>query len=66
MNEREPPREIWYGLEDALELLGVLEDARDALTDSGHLAVVVAIEAQVRALSRRLEFEDPDGGSDAA
>jgi hypothetical protein len=66
MSEREPPREIWYGLEDALELLGVLEDARDALTDSGHLAVVVAIETQVRALSRRLEFEDPDGGSDAA
>jgi hypothetical protein len=46
MNEREPPREIWYAFEDALELLGVLEDARDALTDSGHLAVVVAIEAR--------------------
>lgn len=65
MNEREPPREVWYGLEDALELLAVLEDARDALTDSGHLAVVVAIEGQVRALSRRLDLEDPDGGPDA-
>lgn len=65
MNEREPPREVWYGLEDALEPLAVLEDARDALTDSGHLAVVVAIEGQVRALSRRLDLEDPDGGPDA-
>jgi hypothetical protein len=65
VSEREPPREVWYSLEEALELLAVLEDARDALTDSGHLAVVVAVEAQVRGLSRRLDFEDPDGGSDA-
>jgi hypothetical protein len=65
VSEREPPRDIWYSLEEALELLAVLEDARDALTDSGHLAVVVAVEAQVRGLSRRLDFEDPDGGSDA-
>jgi hypothetical protein len=65
VSEREPPREVWYSLEEALELLAVLEDARDALTESGHLAVVVAVEDQVRSLSRRLDFEDPDGGSDA-
>lgn len=62
---QEPPRHIWYGLEEALELLAVLEDAADALTGSGHLAVVVAVEDQVRALNRRLHFDDPDGGPDA-
>jgi hypothetical protein len=63
--EQEPPRQVWYGLEEALELLAALEHAAEALTDSGHLTVVIAVEAQVRELSRRLEFDDPDGGSDA-
>ena len=45
-------------------LLGTLEDARDALIESGHLAVVVAIEAVIRTLSRKLDFDDPAGGSD--
>lgn len=63
--DQEPPRHVWYSLEEALELLAVLEDAADALTDSGHLAVVMAVEAQVRDLSRRLDFDDPDGGTDA-
>jgi hypothetical protein len=40
--EREPPRHIWYTLEEALELLAVLEDARDSLIDAGHLTAVVA------------------------
>jgi hypothetical protein len=57
-SEREPPRHVWYSLEEALELLAALEDARDALIDSGHLAVV-ALETQVRELSHRLEFDDP-------
>lgn len=35
--DQEPPRHVWYSLEEALELLAVLEDAADALTDSGHL-----------------------------
>ena len=34
-------RESSYDLEGALLLLGVLEHARDALTDAGHLAMVV-------------------------
>ena len=63
--DQEPPRHVWYSLEEALELLAVLEDAADALTDSGHLAVVMAVEAQVRDLNRRLDFDDPDGGTDA-
>jgi hypothetical protein len=57
-------REIGYDLNEALTLLGTLEDARDALIDSGHLAVVVAIETEIRTLSRKLGFDDPAGGSD--
>lgn len=38
----EPPEEVRYSLDEALTLLAVLEDARDALIDSRHLAVVVA------------------------
>jgi hypothetical protein len=63
--DQEPPRHVRCSLEEALELLAVLEDAADALTDSGHLAVVMAVEAQVRDLSRSLDFDDPDGGTDA-
>ncbi|MCD9622783.1 hypothetical protein [Rhabdothermincola salaria] len=46
--DQEPPRYAWYDLDEALELLAVLEDARDALTDSRHLAVVITLEAQIR------------------
>jgi len=60
----EPPEQIVYDLHEALTLLGALEDARDALIDSGHLAVVVAIETEIRALSRKLGFDDPAGGTD--
>jgi hypothetical protein len=63
-NEAEPPAEILYDLDEALTLLGALEDARDALVDSGHLAVVVSIEDEIRALSRKLGFDDPAGGTD--
>jgi hypothetical protein len=62
--EQEPPRYVWYSLEEALELLAALEDARDSLINAGHLTAVVAIEAQVRDLSRRLDFDDPWGGTD--
>jgi hypothetical protein len=34
----EPPDAVSYALEEALTLLAALEDARDALIDSGHLA----------------------------
>ena len=55
---REPPRHIWYTLEEALELLASLEDARDALIDSGYLSVVMALETQVRELGHRLDIDD--------
>ena len=60
MSRREPPREVWYDLEEALELLSVLEDASAAMTDSGHLSEVMTVEAQIRVLSRKLEFDDPE------
>jgi hypothetical protein len=63
--DEEPPQSVSYDLEEALELLAVLEDARETLKDTGHLTGVVALEAQVRLLSRRLGFDDPEGDDDA-
>jgi hypothetical protein len=60
-----PPARIELSLDEALDLLADLEDARDALSDSRHLTVVVAVESQIRLLSRRLGFADPYGGDDA-
>ena len=56
----EPPDEIRYDLDEALVLLAALEDARDALIDSGHLSVVVSVESEIRLLSRKLGFDDPE------
>jgi hypothetical protein len=60
-----PPARFELSLDEALDLLADLEDARDALSDSRHLTVVVAVESQIRLLSRRLGFADPYGGDDA-
>jgi hypothetical protein len=58
--EREPPRYVWFTLDEALELLAALEDARDVLANTPHLTVLVEVEEQVRRLNRRLEFDEPD------
>jgi hypothetical protein len=63
--EHGPPARIELSLDEALDLLADLEDARDALSDSRHLTVVVAVESQIRLLSRKLGFADPYGGDDA-
>ena len=60
--EYEPPASVTYGLEEALELLAALEEARDTLRDTEHLAGVLTLEAQIQLLSRRLGFDD--GGTD--
>jgi hypothetical protein len=60
----EPPERIEYSLDEALTLLAALEDARDAMIESGHLAVVVSVESEVRLLSRKLGFQDPEGVPD--
>lgn len=61
--EDEPPTSVTFGLEEALELLAALEEARATLRDGEHLAGVLALEAQIPLLSRRLGFDD--GGNDA-
>jgi hypothetical protein len=62
-DEPEPPASVTYDLEEALELLAALEEARDTLRDTEHLTGVLTLEAQIQLLSRRLGFDD--GGSDA-
>jgi hypothetical protein len=62
MPEDGPPDEVRLDLEEALRLLAALEDARDALTDSRHLTVVADVEDQVRLVSHRLGFDEPEGG----
>lgn len=61
--EPEPPTNVTFDLEEALDLLAALEDARATLRDGEHLAGVVTLEVQIQLLSRRLGFDD--GGSDA-
>ena len=63
-SEREPPNHLIYRLEDALDLLAALEDSRDVLIDTDHLAVLSQVEHQIQILSRRLGL-DP-GGSDVS
>jgi hypothetical protein len=52
------PEEISYDLEESLDLLAALEDARDAL------AVVAQLEHEIARLSRKLGFDRPSGGGD--
>ena len=59
-SDHEPPVDIVYELEEALDLLAAMEDARDALSDSDHLAVLIQVEHQVELLSRRLGFNGGD------
>jgi hypothetical protein len=59
----EPPTSVTYDLDEALELMAALEEARDTLRDTEHFAGVLTLEAQIQVLSRRLGFDD--GGTDA-
>lgn len=60
----EPPEEVRYSLEEALDLLADLEDASKALTTSRYLTVVLAIEHQIDTLALRLALDEDDGGPD--
>jgi len=58
-SDREPPAVVQYRLEEALDLLAALEEARDALITTDHLAE--AAQHQIQLLSRRLGFDEPGG-----
>lgn len=59
MARSEPPAEVSYDLGESLELLAALEDSRDSLVGTDHLAVVAQLEHQVALLSRTLGFDRP-------
>ena len=60
-----PPLHITLDLNDALDLLAALEDARDVLGQGDHLSVLAQVEGQIAVLNRKLGFDDPFGGPDA-
>lgn len=62
-SEQEPPASVHYELDEALDLLAALEEARDALIGTDHLAEVAQVEHQIQLLSRRLGFDEPGGGN---
>jgi hypothetical protein len=62
-DRREPPRQLWYDLDEAIELLAALEDAQLIALDAGALALVMVLERQIELLHRKLEIGD-GGGAD--
>ena len=62
--ELEPPNRLVYRLDEALDLLAALEDSRDVLIDTDHLAVLSRVEHQIQILSRRIGLDQ--GGSDVS
>ncbi len=63
---QEPPTSVELSIEEALELLAVLEDVRDALLTTDHLVEVALAVAQIQRMSRKLGFDELEGGSDAS
>jgi hypothetical protein len=57
----EPPDEVCYDLEEAIQLLLALEQARDALAGSDFWSPLAGVEHQIVALVRKLGLE---GGFD--
>ena len=60
--DREPPARVQFRLEEALDLLAALEEARDDLIETDHLAEAAQVEHEIQQLSRRLGFDEPGGG----
>lgn len=58
----EPPEGVRYSLEEALELLADLEDARAVLEHTDHLALLAQIVHQGLLLARKLGFDEPHRG----
>jgi len=51
---KHPPDQVTFSLENALDLLAALEDSRDILVDTDHLAVLSQIEHQIQTLNHKL------------
>jgi hypothetical protein len=59
--DEQPPNTVVRSLDEALELLAALEDAREVTAETDHLAVLAEVEHQIVVLNRRLGFDDPQG-----
>jgi hypothetical protein len=51
--EFDPPEQIDLALDEALELLAALEDARDVPINTGSLSVLAQVEHQIQVASRQ-------------
>jgi hypothetical protein len=65
VSEQGPPASIVFTLDEALQLLADLEDARETLIEGDLWSGVIALEAQIRVLNRKLGFDHP-GDSDVS
>jgi hypothetical protein len=59
---QQPPARIEVILDEALDLLADLEDARHALSDSRHLIAAVTVEVRSDCSAVKLGFADRYGG----
>lgn len=59
---QEPPDEVSYDLEEAIQLLVALEQARDALAGTDYWSPIAAVEHQILVLVRKLGLDE--GGLD--
>jgi hypothetical protein len=59
-----PPEEIVLTIDEALDLLSHLEDARSSLEEARMLSGALLIEEPIRLLNRKLGFEDPGDADD--
>ena len=59
---QEPPDEVCFDLEEAIQLLVALEQARDALSGTDYWSPIAGVEHQIQVLVRKLGLEE--GGLD--
>lgn len=54
-----PPEQIVFTIDEALDLLSHLEDARSSFEEAGMLDGSLLIEEPIRLVNRKLGFDDP-------
>ena len=60
----EPPEQIVFTIDEALDLPGHLEDAFQSFLEQGLLSGAVLIDDPIRLLNRKLGFANPEGRDD--